>query len=57
MPVGSPSSAHTDGECGVAIQEGDGGLLHIGDAYAHADLTEEDAPVTTLAAQRADDVS
>ncbi|TWT96400.1 MBL fold metallo-hydrolase [Neorhodopirellula pilleata] len=50
-----PLFGHTLGHCGVAIQQGDRWLLHVGDAYyLRVELTEDDHPVSDLAAQRAD---
>jgi len=49
-----PLFGHTLGHCGVAAQQGEGWLLHVGDAYyLRAELTEENHPVSALAAQRA----
>ena len=46
---------HTLGHCGVAVQQGDRWLLHVGDAYyLRAEMSEENHPVSALAAQRAD---
>lgn len=51
-----PFFGHTQGHCGVAVQQGDRWLLHVGDAYyLRVELTTDDHPVSTLAAQRADD--
>ena len=51
-----PLFGHTLGHCGVAVQQGDRWLLHVGDAYyLRAELWEDDHPVSHLAAQRADD--
>jgi glyoxylase-like metal-dependent hydrolase (beta-lactamase superfamily II) len=51
-----PLFGHTLGHCGVAVQQGDRWLLHVGDAYyLRAELTEDDHPVSAMAAQRADD--
>lgn len=51
-----PLFGHTRGHCGVAISQGDRWLLHVGDAYyLRAELTDENHPVSALAAQRADD--
>lgn len=51
-----PLFGHTLGHCGVAIQQGDRWLLHVGDAYyLRAELSADDHPVSQLAAQRADD--
>lgn len=51
-----PLFGHTLGHSGVAVQQGDRWLLHVGDAYyLRAELTDNDHPVTLLAAQRADD--
>ena len=50
-----PLFGHTLGHCGVAVQQGDRWLLHVGDAYyLRAELTEENHPVSAMAAQRAD---
>jgi glyoxylase-like metal-dependent hydrolase (beta-lactamase superfamily II) len=51
-----PSFGHTRGHCGVAVQQGDRWLLHVGDAYyLRAELTTDDHPVSLLATKRADD--
>ncbi len=51
-----PLFGHTLGHCGVAIQQDERWLLHVGDAYyLRAELTETDHPVSAFAAQRADD--
>lgn len=51
-----PLFGHTLGHCGVAVQQGDRWVLHVGDAYyLKAELTADDHPVSLLAAQRADD--
>jgi glyoxylase-like metal-dependent hydrolase (beta-lactamase superfamily II) len=51
-----PLFGHTLGHCGVAVQQGNRWLLHVGDAYyLRAELTIIDHPVSQLAAQRADD--
>lgn len=50
-----PLFGHTLGHCGVAIQQGNRWLLLVGDAYyLRAELTQDDHPVSALAAQRAD---
>lgn len=50
-----PLFGHTLGHCGVAIQQEDRWLLHVGDAYyLRAELTDENHPVAALAAQRAE---
>lgn len=50
-----PFFGHTLGHCGVAIQQGDHWLLHVGDAYyLRVELTQDDHPVSAFAAQRAD---
>lgn len=50
-----PLFGHTRGHCGVAVQQGDRWLLHVGDAYyLRAELTTDDHPVSQMAAQRAD---
>jgi glyoxylase-like metal-dependent hydrolase (beta-lactamase superfamily II) len=51
-----PLFGHTLGHCGVAIQDEDTWLLHVGDAYyLRAELSSDEHPVSILAAQRADD--
>ncbi len=51
-----PLFGHTLGHCGVAVQQGDRWLLHVGDAYYLRVETEtDDHPISLLAAQRADD--
>ena len=51
-----PLFGHTLGHCGVAVQQENKWLLHVGDAYYLRDeLTVDDHPVSLLAAQRADD--
>lgn len=51
-----PLFGHTLGHCGVAIQQNDRWLLHVGDAYyLRVELTTDDHPVSQIAAQRADD--
>lgn len=51
-----PLFGHTMGHCGVAIQQGERWVLHVGDAYyLREELTTDDHPVSALAAQRADD--
>lgn len=51
-----PLFGHTLGHCGVAIQQENRWLLHVGDAYyLRAELTTDDQPVSVIAAQRADD--
>lgn len=53
-----PLFGHTIGHCGVAIQQGDRWVLHVGDAYyLRAELTVHDHPVSVIAAQRAEDDS
>ena len=50
-----PLFGHTLGHCGVAVQQEDRWLLHVGDAYyLRAELTADNHPVSLLAAQRAD---
>jgi glyoxylase-like metal-dependent hydrolase (beta-lactamase superfamily II) len=50
-----PLFGHTLGHCGVAVQQGDRWLLHVGDAYyLRGELTTDDHPVSQIAAQRAD---
>lgn len=51
-----PLFGHTLGHCGVAVQQEDRWLFHIGDAYyLRAELTTDDHPVSQIAAQRAAD--
>jgi glyoxylase-like metal-dependent hydrolase (beta-lactamase superfamily II) len=51
-----PLFGHTFGHCGVAVQQGDRWVLHVGDAYyLRVELTTDDHPVSQLAAQRAND--
>jgi glyoxylase-like metal-dependent hydrolase (beta-lactamase superfamily II) len=51
-----PLPGHTTGHCGVAVQQEDRWLLHVGDAYyLRAELETDDHPVSQIAAQRADD--
>lgn len=50
-----PLFGHTEGHCGIAVQQGERWLLHAGDAYyLRAELTSDDHPVSAMAAQRAD---
>lgn len=51
-----PLFGHTLGHCGVAIQNGERWLLHVGDAYyLKVELSMDDHPVSALAAMRAED--
>lgn len=51
-----PLFGHTFGHCGIAIQDSEGWLLYVGDAYyLSAELLNDDHPVSILAAQAADD--
>lgn len=51
-----PLFGHTLGHCGVAIEQDNGWLLHVGDAYYLRDeLESDDAPISKLSAVRADD--
>jgi glyoxylase-like metal-dependent hydrolase (beta-lactamase superfamily II) len=51
-----PLFGHTNGHCGVAIQESGVWTLHVGDAYyLRAELTNENHPIDELARLRADD--
>lgn len=51
-----PLLGHTRGHCGVAVREGDGWLLHVGDAYyLRLELNEANHPVSALATLRAED--
>ncbi len=51
-----PLFGHTPGHCGVAVRQGDGWLLHAGDAYyLRVELATDAHPVSRLAAQLADD--
>ena len=53
-----PLFGHTLGHCGVAVQQGERWLLHVGDAYYLRDELSEDLhPVSAFAAQCADDDS
>lgn len=53
-----PLFGHTIGHAGVAVQQGDRWILHVGDAiYLHAELESDEHPVSELAAQRASDDS
>ncbi|MDZ4817894.1 MAG: MBL fold metallo-hydrolase [Planctomycetota bacterium] len=50
-----PLPGHTLGHCGVAMEQENGWLLHVGDAYyLRAELTEDKHPVSALATLRAD---
>lgn len=50
-----PLFGHTLGHSGVAIQQGDRWVLHVGDAYyLRAELSTDDHPVSQIAVQRAD---
>ncbi len=51
-----PLFGHTLGHCGVAVQQSEHWVLHVGDAYyLRAELTDDNHPVSAIAAQRADD--
>jgi glyoxylase-like metal-dependent hydrolase (beta-lactamase superfamily II) len=51
-----PLFGHTLGHCGVAIQQHNKWLLHVGDAYyLRAETDTDEHPVTQLATMRADD--
>lgn len=51
-----PLLGHTLGHCGVAVQQEDRWLFHVGDAYyLRAELMMDDHPVSQIAVQRADD--
>lgn len=51
-----PLFGHTRGHCGVAIQQGDRWVLHVGDAYyLKEELATDDHPVTQLATARAEE--
>jgi len=51
-----PLFGHTLGHCGVAVQQEDKWMLHVGDAYyLRAEMTTDDHPVSQIAIQRADD--
>jgi len=51
-----PLFGHTLGHCGVAVQQGNGWVLHVGDAYyLKAETEVDDHPVSALTTQRADD--
>ncbi len=50
-----PLPGHTAGHCGVAVQQHDGWLLHVGDAYyLRAEISAAQHPVSALASQRAE---
>jgi len=50
-----PLFGHTYGHCGVAVRDGSSWVLHVGDAYyLRAELTNEQQPISQLAALRAD---
>jgi glyoxylase-like metal-dependent hydrolase (beta-lactamase superfamily II) len=50
-----PLFGHTNGHCGVAMNHDGTWMLHVGDAYYLRDeLTNENHPITELAAYRAD---
>lgn len=51
-----PLFGHTHGQCGVAVQQEERWILHVGDAYyLRVELETDDHPVSQLTAQRADD--
>ncbi|WP_442484207.1 MBL fold metallo-hydrolase [Aeoliella sp. SH292] len=51
-----PLFGHTLGHCGVAVQDGDAWVLHVGDAYyLRGELANEAHPIGALATMRADD--
>ncbi|HTE21341.1 MAG TPA: MBL fold metallo-hydrolase [Armatimonadota bacterium] len=51
-----PLFGHTLGHCGVAVQQGERWVLHVGDSYyLRVELTSSDHPVCQLTAQRAVD--
>jgi glyoxylase-like metal-dependent hydrolase (beta-lactamase superfamily II) len=51
-----PLFGHTLGHCGVAVQQEDRWVLHVGDAYyLRIELETDDHPVSRLASLRADD--
>lgn len=51
-----PLFGHTLGHCGVAVQQGERWLLHVGDAYyLRAELNDEHHPVDLLASRNAVD--
>jgi glyoxylase-like metal-dependent hydrolase (beta-lactamase superfamily II) len=53
-----PLFGHTLGHCGVAISEGERWIFYVGDAYyLRAELSNENHPITELAALRAEDNS
>lgn len=43
-----PLVGHTHGHCGVAVRQGNGWLLHCGDAYFHRDEMNTEAPSCPL---------
>lgn len=52
-----PLPGHTRGHCGVAVRDGEGWLLHAGDAYFHRDeLAGGAAPLALGLVERLDDV-
>lgn len=51
-----PLAGHTLGHCGVAVQQENRWLLHVGDAYyLRVELSTDDHPVSELARLRAED--
>lgn len=50
-----PLFGHTLGHCGVAVQQGDRWVLHVGDAYYLRAELDGGHPVSALAAARAED--
>lgn len=51
-----PLFGHTRGHCGVAIQQGECWILHVGDAYyLRGELAHKNHPIDELATARADD--
>ena len=51
-----PLPGHTEGHCGVAIQQNEGWLFYVGDAYyLRAELDHPHHPVDQLAVMRAED--
>ncbi len=51
-----PLFGHTLGHCGVAIQDGDSWLVHVGDAYyLRVELSDDRHPISQLTALRAMD--
>lgn len=51
-----PLFGHTNGHCGIAVQQGDRWVLHAADTYyRRAEILSDDNPVSALASHTADD--